>query len=117
MFHNTDLNHYGYRLNRTSVPLCEGVSNSSELDKECLTSKANADKFFWDKRDFKVDGNIIVEFISKFVLLRERTCKDLKDSAGDFVLYNVWCRSEYLDVHENKSSVLAKDKLMHFYRK
>lgn len=117
MFHNTDLNHYGYSLNRTSLPLCEGVSSSPELDKECLTSKDNSDKFFWDKRDFNVNASVVIEFVKRFVNRREQWCDDLKDeSTRDFVLYNVWCKNEDSSIHTNTSSFHADQQLRHFYR-
>ena len=34
VFHNTDLNHFGYKLGRCSVPLCEGVPE--EKEQECF---------------------------------------------------------------------------------
>jgi hypothetical protein len=113
MFHNSDLNHYGYSLNRTSLLLCEGVSSSPELDKECLTSKENADKFAWDKRDFSVDVSVVMEFVKRFVLESEHRCNDLIDELERkfFVMYNVWCRNE-----SSTSSDGAKLDLRHFYR-
>ncbi|KAL3816881.1 hypothetical protein ACHAXA_006957, partial [Cyclostephanos tholiformis] len=91
IFHNTDLNHLGYSLDRSSVPLCEGVPQDQE--ESCFLRRRK--QFIWDNRDFIVESGIILRYIEKFVLLvrgKERTCNELKDALDDrFVIYNTWC--------------------------
>lgn len=117
MFHNTDLNHYGYSLNRNSVDLCENTTFDNLLDKECLQSK---DNFLWDKRDFRVEPAIVVRFIREFVLGDERRmCRDLQsESSGEFVLYNIWCIDDGYEIPSSMSVGRQHPqlKLRHFYR-
>ncbi|KAL3804882.1 hypothetical protein HJC23_006654 [Cyclotella cryptica] len=117
IFHNTDLNHYGYGLDRSSVPLCQGVS-SAKHDKECLTSEENMRKFDWSERDFIVDTRVVIQFVRKFVLQKKvRICNDLEaDAMGEFVLYNVWCRDDGNVGGGVNSSPKEKLYIRHFYR-
>ncbi|KAL3766502.1 LOW QUALITY PROTEIN: hypothetical protein ACHAW5_001171 [Stephanodiscus triporus] len=91
IFHNTDLNHLGYSLDRSSVPLCEGVPKDQE--KQCFMSQKK--KFIWENRDFTVESSAILRYIDKFVLFvreKDRTCDELKDTLDKkFVMYNIWC--------------------------
>ena len=49
MFHNTDLNHLGYSLDRDSVPLCKHVIEEDE--KECFRAEQREKKnFLWNGR-------------------------------------------------------------------
>jgi hypothetical protein len=117
MFHNTDLFHYGYKLNRSSVPLCHNTTSIHELDRECLTSKGNSDKFDWDKRDFVVDVHVVIQFIEDFVLRDIVTCKELKaKSRNEIVLYNVWCKDDAIE-NAGISDTDTKLHLRHYYRK
>ena len=118
MFHNTDLNHYGYSLNRNSVHFCENTTSDPLLDEECLRSN---DKFAWDKRDFRVEPTVVVRFIQKFVSRdNKRSCRDLHfESSEEFVLYNIWCYDYEEEVPA--SSLASRHDLQlvtrHFYRK
>lgn len=106
---NLDLNHFGYSLDRSSVPLCENTP--VEEEKLCFTNKENERKFHWANRDFVVDADVVVHFISKFVVPMKgpRQCKDLLDAQGDrFVLYNVWCGVSSV----NSTNVIVK----HYFR-
>ncbi|KAL3789073.1 hypothetical protein ACHAW5_009812 [Stephanodiscus triporus] len=96
IFHNTDINHYGYSLNRNSTPLCLHVEVSDENGTRlCLTNEENEQKFNWAARDFIVPVNAIKVFVS--AILRhgdEATCDEMRTGAeeGAFVLYNAYCR-------------------------
>ncbi|EJK58475.1 hypothetical protein THAOC_21394, partial [Thalassiosira oceanica] len=75
MFHNTDLHHYGFKLGRDSVPLCQNVSNIkmhkfeeeddlpdnheavTELE-HCLYT-LHEQEFRWDERNFVVGKEMI----------------------------------------------------------
>ncbi|KAL7541964.1 hypothetical protein ACHAXR_011389 [Thalassiosira sp. AJA248-18] len=91
MFHNTDLNHLGYSLDRSSVPLCEGVSEK-ELQ-SCFMSKRK--QFVWQNRDFVVESQAILQYIEHFVLFgreKERSCEEMAEQLDmRFVMYNIWC--------------------------
>eukprot|EP00571_Detonula_confervacea_P004960 CAMPEP_0172322110 /NCGR_PEP_ID=MMETSP1058-20130122/45032_1 /TAXON_ID=83371 /ORGANISM="Detonula confervacea, Strain CCMP 353" /LENGTH=811 /DNA_ID=CAMNT_0013037759 /DNA_START=151 /DNA_END=2583 /DNA_ORIENTATION=+ len=91
IFHNTDLNHLGYSLDRSSVPLCEGVNE--EAEQLCFLKQRK--KFIWENRDFMVESKAVLQYIEQFVLYGrdiERTCDELKDQLdGRFVMYNIWC--------------------------
>ncbi|KAL3811807.1 hypothetical protein ACHAXA_006787 [Cyclostephanos tholiformis] len=55
IFHNTDINHYGYSLSRESTPLCSHVDIMyEEGTRLCLTNQENEGRFNWDVRDFIV---------------------------------------------------------------
>ncbi|KAL7518303.1 LOW QUALITY PROTEIN: hypothetical protein ACHAWX_003143 [Stephanocyclus meneghinianus] len=116
IFHNTDLNHYGYSLDRRSVPLCQDVS--PEHDKKCLMSEDIKRKFAWSERDFIVDISVVIQFIKKFVLGKKvPVCKDLQAKAmEEFVLYNVWCRDDDEVGTGANSSANEKRYVRHFYR-
>jgi hypothetical protein len=105
IFHNTDINHYGYSLNRSSVPLCENAKPDDE--KDCFTSIQNRQMFAWANRDFIVDFNVVMQFVEKFVLHQNDRCTDMM-AETEFVLYNVWCNEE---THN------ASLHVRHFYRK
>mmetsp|Transcript_37262 Transcript_37262/g.78065 ORF Transcript_37262/g.78065 Transcript_37262/m.78065 type:complete len:847 (+) Transcript_37262:261-2801(+) len=91
IFHNTNLNHVGFSLDRDSVPLCEGVPETA-LQLCFMKKKRN---FVWENRDFNVESKAMLQYIKDFVLFgreKERTCEELKGALDDrFVLYNVWC--------------------------
>ncbi len=76
IFHNTDLNHFGYPLgNETCSPSCTG----------------------FDKRDFNVSVTVVEDFVSTFLLKRDdnitMSCDAMEHEAErkKFVLYNVFC--------------------------
>lgn len=89
IFHNTDLNHFGYPLGKESCsPLCIGL----------------------DVRDFNVSVEVTADFLSGFVLKvgknNTMTCDEMKNEAErtNFVLYNAFCRrraneSEFINEH------------------
>ena len=126
MFHNTDLHHYGFKLGRDSVPLCQNATNNemhkfeeeddlpdnheavSELE-HCLF--LHDDEFRWDKRNFEVGTEMLdglMTFYQGSTQLTNDTCDTLKQRGerSGFVLYNTWCREKPDDV------VLS---LHHFY--
>eukprot|EP00804_Cyclotella_cryptica_P010708 CCRYP_005486-RB/>CCRYP_005486-RB protein AED:0.32 eAED:0.32 QI:194/1/1/1/1/0.66/3/1177/595 len=97
IFHKADLNHFGYKLDRNSVPLCLNVSRSdTELERECFMSKEHLRKFQWATRDFNVPSVVVYNFISQFVLYKNVVCDDMRMRAeqNDFVLYNAYCLSD-----------------------
>lgn len=103
IFHNTDLNHVGYALDRDSVPLCLHVDRSDEThERDCLMNTTNgmSKKFRWDIRDFAVRPKVIEDFISSFLLQEESTnsmlCDDKQQRAVEknFVFYNAYCRQD-----------------------
>ena len=112
IFHNTDLNHFGYSLDRGSVQLCENAT--AEEERDCFTNKDNERKFQWDNRHFVAEAGVVLRFINDFVLpmrMRPRRCDDLANRQHDrFVLYNVWCRER--EVVESNSTPVIK----HYYR-
>jgi hypothetical protein len=91
LFHNTDLNHVGYSLDRKSVPLCEGVNATAE--RACLLR--HKAQFAWENRDFNVDPAAVLQYVEHVVLAgreREVPCEELQENLSErFVLYNVWC--------------------------
>jgi len=91
IFHNTDLNHVGYSLDRSSVPLCEGVDEKEE--QTCFLRQRK--KFIWENRDFNVESQVVLDYIEHVVLFsreKERTCDEVKEGLPEkFVHYNVWC--------------------------
>ena len=92
MFHNTDLNHLGYSLDRDSVPLCKHVIEEDE--KECFQAEQREKKnFMWDRRNFEVKPDVVTKFISSMLLQNSTNCNDMKARASenDFVLYNAYC--------------------------
>ncbi|EJK69780.1 hypothetical protein THAOC_08925, partial [Thalassiosira oceanica] len=115
MFHNTDLHHYGFKLGRDSVPLCQNVSNIkmhkfeeeddlpdnheavTELE-HCLYT-LHDEEFRWDERNFVVGKEMIDGLMTLYpgsTQLTNVTCDVLKQSGKrrGFVLYNTWCREK-----------------------
>jgi hypothetical protein len=96
IFHNTDINHYGYSLARESTPLCSHVDVSDEEGTRlCLTNETNEEKFSWDTRDFIVPVHAIESFISIVLQHGENaTCDEMRTGAEErnLVLYNAFCR-------------------------
>lgn len=93
IFHNTDLNHVGYSLDRSSVPLCEDAGDE-HAEKMCFMARRKS--FLWENRDFNVEARAVLRYVEDFVLFgreEERTCEELKErlDGGLFVLYNIWC--------------------------
>ncbi|KAL7487566.1 hypothetical protein ACHAW6_013132 [Cyclotella cf. meneghiniana] len=102
IFHKTDLNHFGYKLDRDSVPLCRNVSRSDiELERECFMSKEHLRKFQWATRDFNVPASVVHNFIVQFILNKNVVCGDMRMRAeqNDFVLYNAYCLSNSSSNH------------------
>jgi len=91
IFHNTDLNHAGYSLGRSSVPLCEGVDESAE--RICFLRQRK--NFIWEKRDFNVKSKAVLDYIENVVLFgreNEKSCEEVMENLpNNFVLYNIWC--------------------------
>ncbi len=116
IYHNTDLNHYGYSLDRDSVPLCQHVSE--EQEEECFMSSENRDKFVWANRNFNVNPDTVEQFILHLLLLcneKGRKCERLMDGLNDnYVLYNVWCESEE-GKGENQVQIGKKTLSLHHY--
>eukprot|EP00985_Skeletonema_marinoi_P028682 scaffold25693_cov229-Skeletonema_marinoi.AAC.2 len=99
IYHNTDLNHAGYSLDRSSTDLCVGVGEvGSEEEKDCFLGQRKI--FIWDNRDFNVEPEVIIQYIEKLVLFMRddemgKLCAEVKDRLDErFVLYNVWCADE-----------------------
>merc|ERR1712086_170031 len=96
IFHNTDLNHAGYSLDNSSVPLCEDVDEYAER-RHCFLRQRK--KFIWENRNFNVESKAVLDYIENVVLFgqeKERTCKEVKNNLPkNFVLYNVWCSKPY----------------------
>jgi len=122
-YHNTDLNHIGYPLDRWSVPLCEEVSkhprnlsNVEEEEKECFMSQENINKFLQLKRDFVIDPKIVIGYLARFVLFWEqddtRFCDVLKDRLDDdYVLFNIWCSN----IAAGGNATIEALSAMHYY--
>eukprot|EP00985_Skeletonema_marinoi_P008775 scaffold4015_cov200-Skeletonema_marinoi.AAC.6 len=92
IFHNTDLNHLGYALDRDSVPLCRHVNKTDETD--CFKAKLKRGRSFsYDQRNFEVDSDVVTTFISSILLQNSTNCDSMKTRAAenDFVLYNAYC--------------------------
>ncbi|KAK1734012.1 putative glycosyltransferase family 61 protein [Skeletonema marinoi] len=92
IFHNTDLNHLGYALDRDSVPLCRHVNKTDETD--CFKAKLKRGRSFsYDQRNFEVDSDVVTTFISSILLQNNTNCDSMKTRAAenDFVLYNAYC--------------------------
>lgn len=98
IYHETNLNHFGYKLDRNSVPLCFNVTDSdADALRECFMSKnGHLKKFQWATRSFTVEPDVIRSFISLFVLDNKSICEDMQTNAQahGFVLYNAFCRSD-----------------------
>ncbi len=111
IFHNTDINHYGYPLGRESTPLCLHVDTSDENGtRSCLTNSENEQKFNWDVRDFIVPVNAIEYFLSSIMQYGDNaTCDVMRAGAegGNFVLYNAFCRQSV-----NQTNFVTE----HYYR-
>ena len=127
IYHNTDINHYGYALGRNSTPLCTHVSMLDEdATKECLLNgdDGTSQKFQWDVRNFTVPVHAIENFLT-LIILRQHyhdnkdgyknninkvtTCDDMRIGAEEhnFVLYNAYCHP-----NANGSSFVME----HYYR-
>jgi len=111
IYHNTDLNHAGYSLDRSSTDLCVGVGEvGSEEEKDCFLGQRKI--FIWDNRDFNVEPEVIIQYIEKLVLFMRddemgKLCAEVKDRLDErFVLYNIWCADE------EEESILA---VSHYY--
>jgi len=92
IFHNTNLNHLGYALDRDSVPLCRHVNKTDETD--CFKAKLTRGRSFsYDQRNFEVDSDVVTTFISSILLQNSTNCDSMKTRAAenDFVLYNAYC--------------------------
>ena len=108
MFHNTDLNHLGYSLDRDSVQLCKHVIEKDE--KECFQAEQRQKKnFMWDRRNFEVKPDVVTKFISSMLLQSSTNCEDLETRASenDFVFYNAYCSHGVENVFSTE----------HYYRK
>lgn len=133
IYHNTELQHFGYQLERDSVPLCQNVSNdvmhdfSSDQDHSarekneteldyCLTT-VNGNSFRWDKRDFTVRLDMVDKFVDTVYHSRIHSndtveedglesCNILRSrgETNDMVMYNVWCQDED-----------GKEQVQHYY--
>lgn len=114
IFHNTDLYHLGFSLDRDSVPLCEDEVGSEE-EKECFISKNNRMKFIWENRDFNVKSDTVIQFIEHSILSHNYDCSNITGTLdAKFVQYNVWCQAD--DASDDKKSPLDPTlKLRHFY--
>jgi len=92
IFHDTDLHHLGFVLDRGSVPLCnENRTWDEEQEKKCFQEHNN--EFRWDRRNFNVRPSIITKFISSFLLVNNTHCDSIQTRASEsgFVLYNTFC--------------------------
>jgi len=92
----TNLNHFGYKLDRNSVPLCFNVTDSDEEGlRKCFMAEGHLRKFQWATRNFNVPPSVVENFISEFVLHNELICSDMQKRAekNGFVLYNAYCRN------------------------
>ncbi|KAL7568010.1 hypothetical protein ACA910_004595 [Epithemia clementina (nom. ined.)] len=101
IFQGTDLYHVGLPLPFKSVPQCADKKGDDAV--ECVRNHR------WDKRDFLVNPNDIVDVIKSFLAgQRPVSCQEQRNLADDyrFVLYNVHCSS---DEEMNQTS------LHHFY--
>lgn len=103
MFHNSDLNHFGFALERRSAPLCKEYIGSKN-DTTCLQDLYDDDmqKVWWGNRDFYVDPVIVETFLSRFLVDPPLACDEfwarqqmkltVDGREKAFVLYNVVCR-------------------------
>jgi hypothetical protein len=135
IYHNTDINHYGYALGRNSTPLCSHINMTDEdATKECLLNEydGTSQKFQWDVRDFIVPVHAIEDFLTLIIMQLQQqqydhddikedgdknttvhediiTCDEMRIGAKerDFVLYNAYCRQNV-----NQSSFVTE----HYYR-
>jgi hypothetical protein len=107
LFSETNLNHIGYPLGRSSsVDDCadEGFS------KDCYMTEVHQ----WDNRDFRIEANVLWETIDKFVARTPRECWDWEQRAGDdYVLYNVRCIPQPT---RSKSTTQPTMTTQHYYR-
>ena len=118
IYHKTDLNHFGYKLDRYSVPLCFNISRSDDaeperdLEAECFMSRGkggNLTKFQWATRDYNVPPIVIYNFIKQFILNNNTVCESMERRADQdgFVLYNAYCRA---------NQTTDKFKVEHYFR-
>ncbi len=95
IFHNMDVNHYGYSLGRESTPQSLHVDTlDGDGTRSCLTNKENKQKFNWDVRDFIVPVNAIRDFVLTILQHGDNaTCNKMRTGAEErnFVLYNAFC--------------------------
>lgn len=119
IYHNTDLNHAGFSLDRTSTDLCVGVGDvGSEEEKECFLDRERRKMFIWDNRDFNVEPEVILTYVEKLVLFMRddemgKLCGQVKDRLDErFVLYNVWCAEDEGEGEEESSASLS---VSHYY--
>ncbi|KAL7568033.1 hypothetical protein ACA910_004612 [Epithemia clementina (nom. ined.)] len=106
IFQGTDLYHVGLPLTFESVPQCANKKGKQAV--ECIRH------FYWDKRDFVVNPNDIVDAITSFLAgLRPASCQEQKNLAGDyrFVLYNVHCRDDDDGDDDMKNTTDYDDKM------
>jgi hypothetical protein len=91
IYHNTELNHLGYPLDRHSVPLCRHVNKTEERD--CFLAQRPKQLFLWDSRNFEVSPDVVARFVSSFLLQNSTDCDEMERNANvsDFVLYNAYC--------------------------
>lgn len=91
IYHNTELNHLGYPLDRHSVPLCQHVNKTEERD--CFLAQRPKQLFLWDSRNFEVSPDVVTRFVSSFLLQNSTDCDEMERNANvnDFVLYNAYC--------------------------
>ena len=101
IFHNTQLNHLGYRLGKESLPLCEHLSLETEEEiQACLSHLRNTGKeeakLYFSHRDFNVNPGIITKFISTFLLQNNTQCEHMHTRAQQtgFVIYNAYCYND-----------------------
>lgn len=65
IFHNSQLNHYGYSLGRNSTILCPHVA--ADVEKDCFMSEKNEWKFTWDNRSVhccKANRQALVRYLA-----------------------------------------------------
>lgn len=99
IFKDTDLNHIGYPLQRSSVDDC----HRENFTKTCMEQGHLA----WDNRNFVLEWDVVRDIVNRFVIAKSKTCREFQDQeGGDYVLYNVNCIPD--DGNETRAS--------HFYR-
>lgn len=87
IFHNTDLQHFGFALSRDSAPYC--LENSSN-DLNCWQTKHP-----WDGRDFELTSEALEMLVRRLLIHQPTRCSDLIQQIGnEIVPYNVVCDGE-----------------------
>ena len=91
IFHDTDLHHLGFVLDRGSVPLCNITERGMKSTRKCFEDLGET--FSWDRRNFNVRPSIITKFISWFLLVNNTRCDSMQTRAreSEFVIYNTFC--------------------------